>query len=196
MTEEIIREPDVCGTCGRYNRKRGRCGNITSTWYQEERHPAEIACPAWEALQAAEGAAVRKEQLPEKTEAAQMLAAIRKNMEDTARQMTLLADMMRATNERMSAMEQAIRTLEKVTPQQVREINRAMMDRAREICEEYRMGGKERAVAGAIRTDVRLMTGAKTGKEIARCDYQTVIGAILDWDHYEKVQEIRKKVST
>jgi hypothetical protein len=201
---DIIQEPNVCGSCRGYNRKKGRCGNVTSTWYREDRHPAEIACPAWESPAEVKeaagpvdaGAVIRQEALPEKTEAGQMLAAIRKNMEDAARQMTLLADMMRATNERMSAMEQVIRTLEKVTPQQTREINRAIMDRAKEICEEYRIPGKDRAAAGAIRTDIRLMTGTKLVKEIARCDYKTVLSAILDWDNYEKIQAIRKRVST
>ena len=55
-------------------------------------------------------------------------------------QISALAEMLRVTNERMAEMEKTIRTLEKVTPQQGLNINRAIRERAAEICQEYRMG--------------------------------------------------------
>ena len=131
-----------------------------------------------------------------------------------AEQIGSLAEMLRVTNERMAAMEAAIRTLEKVTPQQAAEINRRIRERAEEICMEYRMTGfgvkiredgtregpgdvladpaKLKAVAAAIRKDVRIMTGAKTAREIARVDFGTVRDAILGWDDYDAIQRIRK----
>ena len=132
-----------------------------------------------------------------------------------AEKMGSLAEMLRVTNERMAAMEAAIRTLEKVTPQQAAEINRMIRERAEEICMEYRMGvtvtpvepgrgsvpeaarfepnpEKRKAVAAAIRTEVRIMTGAKTAREIARVDFATVRDAIAGWDDYEVIRKIRK----
>lgn len=132
-----------------------------------------------------------------------------------AEQIGSLAEMLRVTNERMAAMEAAIRTLEKVTPQQAAEINRRIRERAGEICEAYRMGvtvtpvepgrgsvpeaarfepntEKLKAVAAAIRTEVRIMTGAKTAREIARVDFGTVRDAIAGWDDYEVIRKIRK----
>ena len=130
--------------------------------------------------------------------------------------------MIRATNERitemgerMAAMEKAVRTLEKVTPQQAGRINQAIRDRAAVICEEYRMGTaqpetevgrgryvvtsgfkadpeKVNALATAIRRDVRKMAGVKATREIARCDYDAMIAYVIDWEDYETVQKIRK----
>lgn len=134
-------------------------------------------------------------------------------------QMGALAEMLRVTNERMAAMEAAIRTLEKVTPQQAYNINKAIRERAAELCREYRMGTmvtpgatediaktvqapekarfevnreKAKALATAIRREVRGATGARNMQAVARCDYGTVISMIMDWDDYEKIQRIRK----
>lgn len=118
-------------------------------------------------------------------------------------QISALAEMLRVTNERMAEMEKTIRTLEKVTPQQGLNINRAIRERAAEICQEYRMGVTEKAafranreklqaVAVAIRRDVRAATGARSMQAVARCDYGTVIEMVTDWDDYEKVQAIKK----
>ena len=130
-------------------------------------------------------------------------------------QIGALAEMLRVTNERMAEMEKTIRTLEKVTPQQAVNINKAIRERAAEICQEYRMGvtvtpveqgrgsaperaafkpnrEKLQAVAVAIRRDVRAATGARSMQAVARCDYATVIEMVTDWDDYEKVQTIKK----
>lgn len=131
-------------------------------------------------------------------------------------QIGALAEMLRVTNERMAEMEKVIRTLEKVTPRQAGNVNRAIRERAAEICREYRMGvtitpvepgrgqapekarfepdkEKAKAVGTAIRRDVRAATGARSMQAVARCDYSTVIGMIMDWDEYETIQGIRKK---
>ena len=126
-----------------------------------------------------------------------------------------LAEMLRVTNERMAAMEKVIRTLEKITPQQAGNVNRAIRERAGEICAEYLMGvritpvvqgvgsvpeaarfeanpEKKKALAAEIRKAVREMTGARSTREIARCDYDTVIAFVMDWDDYDIIQRIRK----
>ena len=132
-----------------------------------------------------------------------------------------MGEMMRVMNERMTAMEQTIRTLEKVTPGQAAEINKKIRSRAAEICREYgmekvgklkidhradgRMGEIEeqehrrpdperlKELTGAIRKDVREMTGVKTAREIARCDYPAVKEFIESWDDYDVIMKIRTK---
>lgn len=130
---------------------------------------------------------------------------------------TALAEMLRVTNERMQALEAAVRTLEKVTPQQAARINKAIRERACAVCEDYQMGvtitpvrqgvgqvpeearfeanrDAAKRLAAAIRKTVQEMTGARTMREVARCDYDSVIGLVIDWEDYETIQEIRKKV--
>lgn len=116
-----------------------------------------------------------------------------KRIQEMAGQMRLLADMLRETNARMGEMEKVIRTLEKVTPRQAAEINTRIRERAAEVCREYRAGGQEKAAAAAIRKDVRNMTGVRTAREIARCDFGTVTEAIREWDDYQAMKKIRQK---
>lgn len=139
------------------------------------------------------------------------------NVQELLAGMRAMGEMMRVMNERMTAMEQTIRTLEKVTPGQAAEVNRKIRERAGEICREYHMGeelgmfvasgGKWEAVpqiwqpdpeqlkeiAGAIRKDVREMTGVKTAREIARCDYPAVKEFIESWEDYDVIRGIREK---
>ena len=110
-----------------------------------------------------------------------------------AKQMQIMADMMRVTNERMAAMEKTIATLEKVTPGQAAEINAGIRTRASEICQDYRAAGMEKQAAAAIRKDVRNMTGARTAREISRCDYQTVLKTVREWDNYQTMKALRAK---
>ena len=137
-------------------------------------------------------------------------------------QIGALAEMLRVTNERMQALENevrslgaAVRTLEKVTPQQASRINKAIRERGLELCREYRIGvtitpvvqgvgsvpeqarfeaseEKAKKISAAIRAEVRTMAGAKTAREVARCDYETVIGYVQAWEDYETIQRIRR----
>ena len=142
-----------------------------------------------------------------------------KNVAELLAGMRAMGEMMRVMGERMTAMEATIRTLEKVTPGQAAEINKRIRERAAEICREYSMGsvrgiyvaygGGESWEAGpqiwqpdpeqlkeltaAIRKDMREMTGVRTAREIARCDYQTVKEFISDWDDYDAIRAIRGK---
>jgi hypothetical protein len=113
------------------------------------------------------------------------------NVQELLAGMRAMGEMMRVMNERMTAMEQTIRTLEKVTPGQAAEINKRIRSRAAEICREYSMA-QGKTVAGAIRKDVREMTGVKTAREIARCDYPAVKEFIDGWDDWDVIQRIRR----
>ena len=102
-----------------------------------------------------------------------------------------MADMVRATNERMAALEQQVRMLEKVTPSQASDLNAAIRQRAAAACQEYRMTGMEQQVGTAIRKTVRLATGARSIREIARCDYKPVRELVDTWDEYKAMKAIK-----
>lgn len=102
-----------------------------------------------------------------------------------------MADMVRATNERMAALEQQVRMLEKVTPSQASDLNAAIRQRAAAACQEYRMTGMEQQVGTAIRKTVRLATGARSVREIARCDYKPVLELVVTWDEYKTMKAIK-----
>ena len=142
-----------------------------------------------------------------------------KNVAELLAGMRAMGEMMRVMGERMTAMEATIRTLEKVTPGQSAEVNKKIRERAAEICREYSMGSvrgmyvasgggesweagpqiwqpdpeKLKELTAAIRKDVREMTGVRTAREIARCDYVAVKEFISDWDDYDAIRRIREK---
>ena len=136
--------------------------------------------------------------------------------------LTAMADMVRMTNRRMEAMEEemralreAVRTMEKVTPEQAKTIGRLIQQRAKDLCEEYRiapagtdraeesekkragrpgLSAAEKAIGNMIRADVREMTGVRADREIARCDWETVVDFVTEWDDYEKIQKIKRGI--
>ena len=159
------------------------------------------------------------EQLPAIPEQAGLIQETGQNVRELLAGMRAMGEMMRVMGERMTAMEATIRTLEKVTPGQAAEINKRIRERAAQICREYSMGSvrgmyviqggdyrgeagpeiwqpdpeKLKAMATAIRKDVREMTGVKTAREIARCDYQAVKEFIQEWEDYDEIRKIRGK---
>ena len=161
----------------------------------------------------------QKKSLPAVREETGVILETGKNVAELLAGMRAMGEMMRVMNERMTAMEQTIRTLEKVTPGQAAEINKKIRSRAAEICREYQMGEERgmivasgggekweavpliwqpdpeqvKELAGAIRRDVREMTGVKTAREIARCDYPAVKEFIDGWDDYDVIRGIREK---
>lgn len=162
-----------------------------------------------------------REELPAVREETALIQETGKNIQELLAGMRAMGEMMRVMNERMTAMEQTIRTLEKVTPGQAAEVNRKIRERAGEICREYgmekvgsvtidhRADGKMgliekqeirtpdperlKELTGAIRRDVREMTGVKTAREIARCDYPAVKEFVESWEDYDVIRRIREK---
>lgn len=125
--------------------------------------------------------------------AAMAVQALENELQQSRQLLTAMADMIRTTNERMAALEQAVRTLEKVTPAQAAAVNRAVRERAKAVCAEYLADGCEREAAAAIRRSVRERTGARSAREIARCDYPAVMEQVRTWDEYRVMKTIRKK---
>ena len=114
-------------------------------------------------------------------------------MNQTMALMQGMADMVRATNERMAALEMQVRMLEKVTPSQAADLNRAIRERTAEVVAEDRLKGLDKPVAAAIRKAVRLSTGARSVREIARCDYRPILEMVTTWDDYKAIKAIKAK---
>lgn len=187
MARKREKDPATCGECGDWIEDLEACGNPVSENYEERTGADWPAC---------EDARPKREQLPAKRPdqvIRQMEEAIRERDGQIMGLLQSMADMMRITNERMAAMEQTIRTLEKVTPGQAHNINQCIRERAAELCQDYRMTGNEKATGAAIRKEIREATGARNMQGVARCDYQTVIDMILDWDDSQTMKAIRQR---
>ena len=107
-------------------------------------------------------------------------------------QMALMAEALRATHERMAALENEVRRLKPVTPAQATELGNAIRARAAEMCRLHRAEGRETAAAAAIRKAVKVTCGAQSLREIARCDYEVALRVIGMWDDYQVMKKIRK----
>lgn len=117
----------------------------------------------------------------------------REMLQKTLRLMEGMADMVRLTCERMTELEQRLRVLEKVTPAQAAELNRAIRERAEAVCDEYLASGSEKEAAAAIRKSVRLLTGVRSAREIPRCEFETVLSAVRGWDEYKTMTAIKRR---
>lgn len=112
-----------------------------------------------------------------------------------AEMMATMAAMLQATTESMEQLRRQVRLLEKVTPAQATSINRAIRERATEICSIYMVRGDqgEKLAAAAIRKAVKLQFGAGSVKEIPRCDYEIALEQVRTWDDYKAMKAIREK---
>jgi len=105
-----------------------------------------------------------------------------------------LATMMSNTNERMGRLENAVQLLTKVTPMQAGAINKAIRERAREMCEAHRAPGGEAQAQNAIRREVRLAFGVQSVRELPRCEYQVALRQVQLWEDYRAMKTIKSKV--
>lgn len=107
-----------------------------------------------------------------------------------------MAAMLQATTESMEQLRRQVRLLEKVTPAQAAAINRAVRERAVEICSIYLVRSDQgpKLAAAAIRKAMRQQLGVGTTKEIPRCDYDIALDAARTWDDYPAMKKIREKV--
>ena len=109
--------------------------------------------------------------------------------------MRSMANMLRATNERMASLEREVKLLTKVTPAQANAINNAIRQRAAELCETYRAQGCEKAAANAIRRAVRLTTGTNSVRDLPRCEYSVAMEQVRMWDDRKTMKALRAKVN-
>lgn len=113
-----------------------------------------------------------------------------------AQTMQSMATMIRATNERMAALEQSVRLLNKVTPAQASAINAAIRERAVELCAEYRAAGCETAVGNAIRKELKLTMGVQSVRDVARCEYAVAVETARLWDDYRVMKAVKARGRT
>lgn len=130
--------------------------------------------------------------IPEK-QLAQLPPDVARAFQQMAQATVSMANMMRATNDRMAAMEREIRLLTKVTPAQASAINAAIRDRAAQLCADYRAAGHEKAVANAIRRAIKLTTGVSSVRELPRCEYTVAMNQVQLWDDYKAMKAIKAK---
>ena len=130
------------------------------------------------------------------TTLAQLPPEVSKAFLQMAQATVSMANMMRATNERIASMEREIRLLTKVTPAQATAINTAIRDRAGVLCSDYRAPGCEKAVANAIRRALKLTTGVSSVRELPRCEYSVALQSVQIWDDYKAMKAIKAKGGT
>ena len=121
-------------------------------------------------------------------------AAVVEEMQQMREALQTMAGLLRATNETMMQLQRQVRLLEKVTPSQASALNRAIRERATELCAIYMAPGCDKAVATAIRKAVKLRFGAATAKELPRCEYEVAMAQVQGWDDYKVMKGIREKL--
>ena len=132
--------------------------------------------------------------VPIRTGGAQLIPeAVADEMRQMREALQTMAGMLKATNESMAQLQRQVRLLEKVTPAQASAINRAIRERAVELCVIYMATDCEKAVAQAIRKAVKLRFGATAAKDLPRCEYEVALAQVQGWDDYSVMREIRKR---
>ena len=123
-------------------------------------------------------------------------AEVAQEMQQMREALQTMAGLLRTTNETMLQLQRQVRLLEKVTPAQASALNRAVRERAMELCAIYmlRADGCEKAVAAAIRKAVKLRFGAATAKDLPRCEYEVAMAQVQGWDDYKIMKGIREKI--
>ena len=121
-------------------------------------------------------------------------AAVAEEMRQMREALQTMAGLLRTTNETMAQLQRQVRLLEKVTPAQASALNRAIRERAVQLCDLYAARGCDKAVAAAIRKAVKLRFGATTAKDLPRCEYEVVMAQVQGWDDYKTMKGIREKV--
>ena len=119
------------------------------------------------------------------------LTRAEQQLQQMAEAMQTMASMLRATNESMEALRQQVRLLEKVTPAQASALNAGIRARAAALCTEYRLPGREKAVAAHIRKAIKVQFGASTVRDLPRCDYEAARMQVELWDDYKAIKAMK-----
>ena len=121
-------------------------------------------------------------------------AAVAEEMQQMREALQTMAGLLRTTNETMMQLQRQVRLLEKVTPAQAGALNKAIRERAVELCAIYMVPGCDKAVAAAIRRAVKLRFGAAAAKDLPRCEYEVAMAQVQGWDDYKIMKGIRERV--
>ncbi|MBQ7655775.1 MAG: ORF6C domain-containing protein [Clostridia bacterium] len=120
-------------------------------------------------------------------------ADVAAEMQQMREALQAMAGLLRTTNETLAQLQRQVRLLEKVTPAQASALNKAIRERAVELCAIYMMrdDGCDKAVASAIRKAVKLRFGANAAKDLPRCEYEVAMAQVTGWDDYKTMKEIK-----
>ena len=132
------------------------------------------------------------------TDALPIPAAVAEEMQQMRAALQTMAGLLRTTNETMAQLQRQVRLLEKVTPAQASALNKAIRERAGELCAIYMLRGEgfDKAVAKEIRKAVKLRFGANTAKELPRCEYEVAMSQVQGWDDYKIMKDIKGRART
>lgn len=134
-------------------------------------------------------------------EAMGTIAVMQGQMDSMRGMMAAMAEMIRANNEQISRMGAAMQQLamrQPVSRVQAAALNRALKDRAAELCSAWGCPAAAAAVVKCIRRDVRaaLASGAgvsaRSMSDVPACQYQTVMEMISRWDDLMIRRKARK----
>lgn len=123
-------------------------------------------------------------------------AAVAEEMRQMREALQTMAGLLRTTNETMAQLQRQVRLLEKVTPAQASALNKAIRERAAQLCDLYAARGCDKAVAAAIRKAVKLRFGATTAKDLPRCEYEVAMTQVQGWDDYKTMKDIKGRART
>lgn len=125
------------------------------------------------------------------SEALPIPAEVAAEMQQMREALQTMAGLLRTTNETMAQLQRQVRLLEKVTPAQASALNKAIRERAAQLCDLYAARGCDKPVAAAIRKAVKLRFGAATAKDLPRCEYEVAMTQVQGWDDYKTMKEIK-----
>ena len=103
-----------------------------------------------------------------------------------------MAGMIADMRQDMLALQAKVAMLEKLTPMQVKDVNLRIRERAVQLEAGYCLPeGSAEKLTTLIRRQVRMETGARSTRDIARCDYPVVCEMISDWEDYQAISAMR-----
>lgn len=103
-----------------------------------------------------------------------------------------MAGMIADMRQDMLALQAKVAMLEKLTPMQVKDVNLRIRERAVQLEAGYGLPeGSAEKLTTLIRRQVRMETGARSTRDIARCDYPVVCALISDWEDYQAISALR-----
>lgn len=103
-----------------------------------------------------------------------------------------MAGMIVEMRDQMQQLQAKVAMLEKLTPMQVKDVNLRIRERAVQLEAGYDLPeGSAEKLTTLIRRQVRMETGARSTRDIARCDYPVVCEMISDWEDWQAISALR-----
>ena len=103
-----------------------------------------------------------------------------------------MADTLTVMAQRIERLEAAMAQAVPVTRGQAMAINAMIRIRAAELAATYRLASREKAIAAAIRTDLRKHEGVRSVQDIPRIDYEVALQRVELWDDYKVIRRLRE----